>query len=665
MILSGKKYKELQSENEELKKQIDSLSEKEERLKRFDELIKKARIEYANIALKKDQTAHTLETLDNHKAKLNNELYKLSSEIKQLREIKLSEQNQLLALKAVLDSDNQKSQVSNEDNLPNTTQIIQNEIETAEKRRNEIVLDAAKLKRLYDELKSKVKEITRIKENLTNEVEKKKEEISSFLERKRTYSQEQLEDINAALIRENDEKLQYSVEIQSRINLLRIQEKDLVESLSERRKEFQKLNGVIEEKQLLLNNQVEFKQSIEGLTRSEFSKKEQLLELDIKIEAKKAELESLTEDSKSKSDLLNDKQAEYTELLERIRLADDKLTNLNNSIEISTLRLTDLDYSLNILDEEYKVVNKQVEDLRGVKAEIESRIKEKTSEKVDLEELLKELRETTSILAQLKNDIEKGSGQSAKRFSGVLQYYSSTINELYGKKIELERDTISKEKEVNEKENLIEEKQLTLDEMESSFYLRQHRLVLFEELARAITKQRKLIESNTFIFKDITQKEKLVVDNQIPHEKLLAFENALKELLNEADTLPVETAVESSVLEKQIIDSSKRLNDLNNSIVSSTEDLAELKNSINKIKIEHEDHRLEINKLAALKKKLEDDINRYKGVIDKYTKIKDMIHQEQELIKTKRELFASGKQPAQSDVKEKVFEPHTPNWIKL
>lgn len=665
MILSGKKYKELQIENEELKKQIESLSEKEERLKRFDELIKKARIEYANIALKKDQTAQTLETLDNHKAKLNSELHKLSAEIKQLREIKLSEQNQLFALKNVLDTGKQKSQASSEDNLNDSKQIIKKEVEAAEKRRDEIALETLRLKKRYDELSSKISEMSRVRENLTYEIEKKKEEISSLLERKRTYSQEQLEDINSVLLKENDEKLKYSEEIQSRINLLRIQEQDLIESIFERRKEFQELTRLIEERKQFLNNQTELKQSLEELTRSEILKKEQLLELDIKIEAKKAELESLIVDSKTKSDLLNDKQAEYTELLERIRLADEKLTNLSNSIEISTLRLTDLDDSLNILDEEYKIVSKQVQDLHNVKAEIESQINEKINDKVDLEELLKELRETTSILAQLKRDIESGSGQSAKRFSGVLQYYSSTINELYAKKIELEKDIADKEKEANEKDILIEEKQNALGEIESSLYRGRHRLILFEELSQAITKQRKLLESNSHFFEDIAQKEQLVVDSQIPHERLLAFENALKELLGESDTVPADFGVEKTVLDQRIIDSSNRLNDLNKNIISSTEELAQLKDAINRIKIEHEDHRLEINKLAALKKKLEDDINRYKLVIDKYAKIKEMIRQEQELIKAKRDLAPTGMQPVQTDAKDKVFEPHAPNWVKL
>ena len=49
---------------------------------------------------------------------------------------------------------------------------------------------------------------------------------------------------------------------------------------------------------------------------------------------------------------------------------------------------------------------------------------------------------------------------------------------------------------------------------------------------------------------------------------------------------------------------------LNQNIRNSTGELSELRNSISKIKIEHEDHRVSINKLAAIKTQLEDQIDK-------------------------------------------------------
>jgi len=670
LILYSKKFKELQSENEELKNQIESVKEKEERLKRFEELIKNARIEYASIALKKDQTVQKLEALENDKTRLNDEIYKISSEIKQLREIKLSEHNQLLALNTALTDANNTSPIEDADSLSEMQQSIHKEIEAAENRKNEIAFEIIRLKKIFDEARPKVAELNRVKNALNIEIEKKKEEISSLIDRQKSVLQNQPENFNAAFSKDFDEKLRYLKEIESRIKLLLNQETVLLERLSTSRKELEDLDKLIEEKNVHLNNETESKKSLEQLARTESLKKELIFELDIKIGAKEAQLYSLTEDYKSKSESLSILHRENELLLAELHQKSEKLKRLNESIEISTARLTDLDYSLSILDEELTALTNEVEDKRSVKADIEAQINDEITKKVELEELLKELRETTSILSQLKKDIEKGSGHSAKRFTSVLQDYSKMINEMYKRKVYIEKVLVQKEKEVNDIDSLIEERETVLKEMENVLYIRQHRLNLFEDLTRAITEQRKYLENGAHILEDIVtdkfnQQEKLILNSELPHGKLLEFENALKELLSNSDKYSADLISNRASLEKELIENKKRLNDLNQNIRNSTTELTDLRNSIDKIKIEHEDHRLAINKLAALKHKLEDDINKYQIVIDKYSKFKEMIRQEQELIKMKRELSASNKPPVHSNAGEKTFEPHNPNWVKL
>jgi hypothetical protein len=86
---------------------------------------------------------------------------------------------------------------------------------------------------------------------------------------------------------------------------------------------------------------------------------------------------------------------------------------------------------------------------------------------------------------------------------------------------------------------------------------------------------------------------------------------------------------------------------------------------MNKIKAEHEEHRVAINKLASLKKKLEEDLNKKQMIVDKYVKIKEMIRHEQELIKMKRDFAATENLANQNKVKENIFDSHNPNWIKI
>ena len=180
-LLNSKKIKELESENESLKKQIEDFHEKENRLKQFEELIKNARHEYANIISKKDQTAQKVEGLEKDKTKLLGELNKISIELKQLREMKFTEQNQLTLLeKAFI---NQNPADTEEENFSKSKLIVTSEIEDAEKRKNDIALDIFNLRRKFDNLNIKISESKKVLEKLNADIEQKKEEINNLMDR--------------------------------------------------------------------------------------------------------------------------------------------------------------------------------------------------------------------------------------------------------------------------------------------------------------------------------------------------------------------------------------------------------------------------------------------------------------------------------------------------
>lgn len=663
--MNSKKLKELQSENEELKKLIDSFAEKESRLKQFDELLKKSRIEYANIALKKNQTAHTLEVLESQKAKLNNELHKISSEIKKLREIKLSEHNQILELGNLASKSNQVATASGNNNLESAKNIIYKEIESAENRKNEIASETFKFQKKLDELNKKIIEVNQVKNSLIKEIEKKKEEISILIGRKKAISLEQNDDISSALLRQNEEKLKLAEDIQARINQLRNQESVIIDSLTDKRNELRKLDKQIEEKIHLNRSEAEIKNTLKQLSFIESTKKEFLHELDIKIEAKEAHLTSLVEDCKAKADSLNWLKNENKDLAEKINSETEKLKQLNESIEISTSRLSDLDYSLNVLDKELNNLFRDIEKKKSIRTELDTQIIARQNEKDHLEEVIKGLKETTTVLSQLKNDIEKGSGQSAKRFTGVLQYYSSTINEMFHKKSDLESELNKKVREIREKDQLIEEKQSMLEEMENMLNAGRSKFTLFEQLMNFIGEQRKALQISKNIFDGAEEKVNSTHDTRISDDKLIEYENALNELLHGETDYSSDLINTRISLEKEIEENKVLLNDLRNNIGNSSSELSEIKESINKIKSEHEEHRVAINKLAAMKQKLQEEVNKQQMIVDKYAKIKEMIRQEQDMIRMRRELATTDNLTIQSPVKEKIFEPHNPNWIKL
>ena len=645
-FLNSKKLRELQTENEELKKYIKSLEEKENQLKRFDELVKKARLEYANIASKKDQTAQKLESLDKDKAKLLSELNKISLEIKQLREMKLTEHNQLSTLRDALNNPDLSSEEVSDSSLK-SKEIILNEIELAEKRKNDITIETFKLKKSFELINNKIVDGKKVLDKLNEAIEKKKEDLSSLIVKQSSIAYIGNKNIGGNFNNQNAE------EIQTGINNFLSEEQEITEKIKLLKTQLEELNSQISEKKIIVNNS------------TQITEKELSLEIEIKIEGKEAQLKALTDEIKAKVELRDELTAENKKIAEELSSNQKELAKLTERIDIETIRLTDLDYSLNILEDEFERSSKDIAEKISTKEELDFQITEKLNHKIEIEDIIKDLKETTTIIARLKNDIESGNGQSAKRFTGVLQYYSTMINDIYKKKSDLEKVLIQKEKELKEKQLLIDERQAVVEDMNNILFVRHQRSKIIKDLTLEITKQREMLERMSLGFEMVNQNSNAVVNIEISQKKLLEYENALNEILSHKDRYASELMTTKSSLEKEIVDSKNRLNELNKNIRFSTGELSELRNSISKIKIEHEEHRISINKLAAIKTKLDDQIDKNIQVIDKYTKIKDMIREEQQIIKKKRELTASVKDSKKINESEKSFGPHNPKWIKI
>ena len=681
MILNSKRIKELETENEELKTLIQSFTAKETQLKRFDELIKKARIEYGDITQRKDQTDQTLEVLENEKTKINNDIQKISYEIKQLRELKLAEQNQLLTLNTALHDSGKISHDDKVNQLSDTKLNLYKEIEASEKRKDKIKNETIELDKKYRETYQKLQEIKGVEKNLQAEIEKRKEELSILIESHNAILQEQQENLNSRISGLNDEEKKISEEIRLRIKELSQEEENLLSQISDQKNKLEEIEKKIEKKNAYLKDKEEdiqravsaeengIRNSIDQLSQEEMAKKEIILELDNSVSIKKSQLESLTNDYKTKTSLLNEVSDKYKQLLEEIEIKTKQLSELNESIEIATAELTDLDYGLNILGDEFKVLSKEYQDTKSIKNEIDDYLIEKTSEKKELEVYLKELKETTTVLAQLKNDIEQGSGMSAKRFTSVLKYYSTYISEMYKQKIHLEKILNEKEKDVEEQDRLLYEKQSALYEIDKVLFIEQDTAELFQELIKKIQKQWEQIKnaissSEDKGFSEIIQKEKGSTKNSSTHEKLSEFENTLKEMLQKSESYFNKYDEKRPVLENEKKEYGHRLNELNKNIKDSVNELSSLHGSINKIKEEHEEHRQDINKLVSMKKKLEEEISKYKVTIDKYEKIKEKIKQEQDILRDKRGIKEQKDQVAKQDEGKKIPNPDKFNWIK-
>ena len=664
MIFSSKKIKELESENEELKTLIQGLNAKEEQLKRFDELIKNARIEYGDIKQRKDQTAQTLEILENEKAKLSSDIKKISNEIKQLSELKISEQNQLLTLRdALLESDN-ISYDGSVNQLPGTIINLNKEIETDKKRKDKIKVETIELEKKYKDTLQKIQEMSDVERNLLTKIEKRKEELSVLIDSHNTILQERQENLNSRLSKLNAEEKKASEESWLRIKKLSYEEANLLDNINEQKQKLEEIEKQIEEKNNYLQDNLKNTQliSIEdedeiisstgNISQKESAKKELISELDNNISIKKSQLESLTEEFKTKTALMNEISEKNNRLFEEIEFKLNKLSELNESVEKETAKLTDLNYSLETLEDEFKTLSNEVKNTRSIKNEIEKEIKEETNKKKELEEYLKELRETSAILAQFKSDIEQGNGMSAKRFSSVIKYYSSYINEMYKQKTSLEKILNKKEKDINDLDRILEERQSKIYDIDRFITVDQDTAELFQELILKVQKQWEQIKNIISFptdksFSNIIQEKDTPAVNDQTVEKLSGFENTLKEIIKKSEGYFHNYDENRLVPENEKEDNVHGLSDFNSKINQAADELINLQISINKIKEEHEEHRKDINNLVSIKNRLEQEIS-------KYEIIKEKILQEQNIIREKRVIREQKEQLARQEDSTKI-----------
>jgi chromosome segregation ATPase len=240
-LLNSKKLKELQSENEELKAFIQDLTNKETHFRQFDELVRRTRVEYANITLKKDQTALTLEHLEKEKNTLISQMQKLSGEIEQLREMKVYEQNQIHKL-----TDNSAKQ-HNKNEIAIRFPVYK-EIELAEKRKTELEKETAEMEKRFREVYQRVLEVGEMEQSLGVEIKKKKDELNALNGKKNEFTQEQLKNFNSKIITLKDEEKKNLLEVKQKIKQLSDRENELNTRLEIRSRELQEIEKKIEQK---------------------------------------------------------------------------------------------------------------------------------------------------------------------------------------------------------------------------------------------------------------------------------------------------------------------------------------------------------------------------------------------------------------------------------
>lgn len=739
VIFNSKRIKELHAENEELKSFIKNLTEKETYLKQFDELLKKARIEFANITLKKDQVALTLERLEKEKEKLIPQIQKLRTEIEHLREIKLDEQSQIVLLndKSVT-IQNGFNQIDSAKKLE-----IQREIELTGKRKLQLEKEIAEKEKRFREVYQRVLDVSEMEQNLDSEIKRKKEEIKLLGEKKNSLLQEQLKDNNGRTLTLNSDENKKLIEAQQRIKQLTareaelqkklefqnnqlqtidekikekisVSEKDYREKLFALKREEQKLiESINEKKQSLselqqsitglnelinksktekiftdetgLNEEAEsisnvikslkreeatIRESIEQLIQTESLKRELISNLNDELSVKEIQFASVEKDYETKSNRLKEISLKNKILLEELAAKTNELSVVEKELKSKAARVNEINAELTDSENKLFSLQNEIADTDRRKSELEEKMKNARESWEKMDGYYKKLKDVVPLLEKRKEELEKSNSAFEKRFADMFRHYSTQMGEMYKKKNLLEQMLIKKEKDVNEKDQTLMDTLSALEEVEKVFSIRKTETEVIEDLLKTINEQRELLNQeitmleNNGIEKRLLVKE-LNIESELFQKKLAEFENALRELFQKSEARFNKNTERKNFLDGEIKEYENRLNELNIAIKDSMNELVNLKATIGRIKVEHEEHRIDINKLAAVKKKLEEEINKHKIEIDKYMKIKEKIRQEQNLIKMKKEILASKKISDSDDEITNSFEPTHLNWFKI
>jgi len=517
-----------------------------------------------------------------------------------------------------------------------------------------------------DEINNKISNIKRIE----------KKSVEEFQNRIKTLSQQEKEIQNkvALRIREleeaeenlNEKTSQIQKDSEKKTLELIVEEQKLIESIELKQNKVQELNTAItslEEKlseskiqsseisltnntQAILrglqNESLKLKDDINQLKMTEELKRELIAKLKDDLSAKEIEFAALENDFKTKSNQLNEVSIKNQELAEEIEFKNNTLSKIDVSLNDKKNQFDKLKKIINELEEQIEQLNNEITKREILKTETENKMSSGQEALNKLEKNHETLKKNILALEAKQKEIQGSNKLFEHRFAKLFEKYSKDINEINAKRNVLEQMLDKKEKDIQEKDNTLLEKIALLDETEKVLLLRQKELDSFDDLLKVINDQKEFLKGdlNNLDAKAAEKKlenQELKVESDILRSKISEFEKNLQDLLNNTDERLKKSREKRDKLDGEIREYEIRLKEINVAIKDSMNELVDLQRTIGKIKIEHEEHRLEINKLASLRNKLFDEINKSRVILDKYKKIRERIRGEQESIIKRRE----------------------------
>ncbi len=665
-LIISKKLKDLQAENDTLRSSLLRINDKEEKLIRLEELTKKVNVEISSLIKQKTDLTNEVDGLKFKETGLKTELEKLNREIDKLREMKSDEQHNLLHLTNHINntkSDQHPSQIkniySNDDNNNLYEKDIANsndEIQRLEEKINNLKESEA---RSLIGFEKRIKELADKERSLQEKINLKKSELENLSDTKLgriNYESATTEDKLISLITEEQnlyesikKKQNYLEEIELSVSSLKEEEQMLKTSIEQGKKELAAVGATVNSIEIqntlkILNQEEqEIKGRLDTLKQTEQLKRDLISELNDKLSANEIKFAALEKDYEKKVIHLEEVAIKLRKTSGESAYKNKEILKLTEVVNEKNQKLKNLSAEISFSEEKINSLKKEIIKIEIDKTKAAEKYK---SEKEVIESLKKDyikLKEYLPILERRKSEIKDGNSMLESRFKNMFQVYNKELYEAGKKKDVLNQIIVKKEKDIAERDQVLFEKVAVLNETERVLKLRQVEISSFEDLLSVISEQTEMLKTDLLKLDDRTSAKRdinkqLDLEASMLKQRIQEFEKGLYVLLENSNKRFINGEEKRSKLESEIKEYEQRVSELNNKVKESMNELVELQESLGRIKIEHEEHRGDISKLVAMKKKMQEEIDKNQLLFDRYSKLKEKIKLEYELIKKRREI---------------------------
>ena len=681
-LFKSKVLETLRSENEELKTKFHFMYEKEQSAKKLEEIVRNLREEATHLGAEKSELTEAIRALQNDVVDKKEQARTLHNNLTSLQEIKDDLQNTILSY---------SNQVDDFEGMIKEAKDQKDSIAGEVRAKNKLLGEFEERKGEYDkqigDLKIKIDELQKLKEDLIVKQDAKLLEISEIEERiirqnetnidLHHYADELSEKIaglhtKEMLLNDNLElKQKQLIELTEQITETEYQFKTLKESIVELRLDeediqtrLKNLNAVLMARREEINSAISAEKQ-----RREEELQENFKELEQKyieeIESKNIETSRLLEIKQTQlaelEETFSSKKEEYEKYIAELNLREEEigkiellLSNLNKGRDQLILdtgekekEIFNLDQTLRIKAEKLHKVNldiseaeKRISDaneevtkalLYKEEMSAEVNLQQEKTKQLDVEQ--KKLEELIPLLEKRKTEIEKSNAELESRFTKMFQKFTAELTEINKKRNILEQVVLKKERDLEERDQDLFEKIASLEESERIINIRQAELDSIEDSLRNIKDQKEILlkdlrqfESQTFERKQFN--DSIRIETELLLEKKAAIEKTMQELLNMMIDGYSKGKDRRNKLEKEVKEYEEQLTDYRSRIDESINRLEDVQSSLTSAKIEFEELKGNAAKMLALKKRLQEQINKHQSALGRYQKLREKIKSE-------------------------------------